>query len=774
MLTPNPRIGSTNELFLFYLNKETAQHNDLPSMDDLIEYCQKYPRLLTLRDSPLKYLQDPNVPKVVIHDWYIYIASEYTKDKAKEIIDGWEKEYLAKKGTTLALKTFGPFVDQLYELCQRIFLAPSMPWPGYSPMTFPELKQRLYRSFCSIITSLLPATFDTLLQDYYSHVYDSLFEQCDQLDSESMTDESTTHSDSMIQAPCTHAFPYKGNALGWILTHSLDENLPEMMSVGDISNYLLEKQLTDLMNSCPPAYLVDLDDLPPDHQQKGPRTHSPAAMDTDTQPSSSTAPAPAPMESTPPSVQSDNSLSRFIDLCQKCNALKLTPPWERMIHTWISQRLENEQWARNWTTNVLAIQLDWLQKTVLPWLSHIIAPFPMVSLVDGNCSDPWFDFIRAKIKVEHILYREYYDSRSKHIFDIIMDFPTSKPVTEELMVIIQKTRLMNHLRDTIMESLNSRLLHQGASATDIIQQYISCIRLMKLMDPSCEALLPIVRQVETYMINYRDDTLNGVIEMIRQSEDYDLATTDAQDCYVFPDSELNDENITILDDSSQVERLQKKSNDPVAMLISLCGSRTKFAEKYKEAMAKSLMLSQDYDTDQEVISLELVKQHFTENIMVGSDVMIKDMSNARRVDRKVHEHLPHIDDRFHATVMSRLYWPEHPDEPNINLIPSIHSTMKSYAEEFTNVKPSRKLVWLPSQGSMTIELEFDNRSQEFTVDPPTAHVIALFEQNKVLTKRQVMDLTGLPSTLTLASLNFWHKNRVLRLDSNGLYRLLEQ
>lgn len=51
-----------------------------------------------------------------------------------------------------------------------------------------------------------------------------------------------------------------------------------------------------------------------------------------------------------------------------------------------------------------------------------------------------------------------------------------------------------------MHSLDSRLLHQGASATDIIQQYISCIRLMKLMDPSCEALLPIVRQVETYMM----------------------------------------------------------------------------------------------------------------------------------------------------------------------------------------------------------------------------------------------------------------------------------
>jgi hypothetical protein len=29
MLTPNPRIDNTNELFLFYLNKETAPHNDV-------------------------------------------------------------------------------------------------------------------------------------------------------------------------------------------------------------------------------------------------------------------------------------------------------------------------------------------------------------------------------------------------------------------------------------------------------------------------------------------------------------------------------------------------------------------------------------------------------------------------------------------------------------------------------------------------------------------------------------------------------------------------
>ncbi|KAI8339492.1 hypothetical protein BC941DRAFT_420635 [Chlamydoabsidia padenii] len=782
MLTPNPRSNNTNELFLYYLNKDTtSQHDhdpkpkDLPSMNELIEYCEKYPRLLTLRDSPLKYLQDPKVPKMVVHDWYIYIASEYTKDMVKRIIDDWEMKYMEMKGSILALETFGLLVDQLYQLCQHIFLAPSMNWHGYSPMTFPDLKHRLYDTFCNIITSLLPPSLNTLLQDYYCHMYQSLFEKghsLDNNDDDSVMDQdrhTTLMNDDtryIIEAPCTRGFPYQDNALYWILTHSLDENLPEMISVGDISNYLLKKQLDSLMASCPPSHLATTQQQPPDDQQKG-------TTNTTKDHSSSTSEHTSVSMATTSTTDSPNTLSRFIDLCQKCHALNLLPPWKRMIHTWISQRLENDRWARNWTTHVLAIQLDWLQKTVLPWLSHIIAPFPYVSFVEKTDSNLWFDFLRVKIKVEHILYREYYDSRSKHIFDIILDFPTSKPVTEDLMIIIGKTRQMGHLRDTIMESLNKRLLHQGASATDIIQQYLSCVRLMKLMDPSCEALLPIVRQVESYMINYRDDSLDGVIEIIRQSEDYDLVPINEQDVYVFSDSELNDENMAMLDDSSQVERLQKKSNDLFAMLISLSGSKTKFVEKYKEVMSKSLMLAQDYNADQEVITLELVKQHFTENIMSGCDVMIKDMSNARRVNRKIHERLPNLDERFYATVISKLYWPEQPEELEINLIPTIHSTMESYAQEFTNIKPSRKLIWLPSQGSMTIELEFENKSREFTVDIPSAHVISLFEKDNRLTKKQVMDRTGLPSAMILASLIFWHKNGVLRLDSDGYYRLLE-
>lgn len=53
---------------------------------------------------------------------------------------------------------------------------------------------------------------------------------------------------------------------------------------------------------------------------------------------------------------------------------------------------------------------------------------------------------------------------------------------------------------SILYSLNKRLLHQGASAIDIIQQYITCIKCLKMFDPSCQLLFPVVELVEQYMM----------------------------------------------------------------------------------------------------------------------------------------------------------------------------------------------------------------------------------------------------------------------------------
>ncbi|CAO3597632.1 unnamed protein product [Absidia cylindrospora] len=726
-------------------------------MEDLIEYCEKYPRLLTLRDSPLKYLQDPNVPKVIVHDWYIFAASEYIEKMAKQIIDTWENEYLNATDNLVKLGTFETVVDQLYGLYQRIFLAPTMPWHGdHSPMSLPELKERLHATFRNTINPFLSTSFSTLQQEYYTHTYTTVFAKYDpnsDLNDDSSNNNDYMDVDSPTAAPCTDGFPYRNDALTWILAHFLDENLPEVVLAGEMSNYLLERQLDDVMATCPRTMLTTENISPRSEQYHKEPTNAPSSSSS--------------------SSSHSTTFARFIDICQKCYALNLTPPWNRMIHTWILQRLENPRWVQNWTTRVLTIQLVWLQRTVFPWLSHILSSNASLSFVNLG-TVPWYDFLRAKLNLEHTLYREYYQSRSKDIFDIIMDFPASKPVTEDLMATIEKTNRLGDLRDTIMDSLNTRLLHQGASAVDIIQQYISCIRLLKLVDPSCGSLLPIVRQIESYMTNYRQDTLSGVVEVIRQSDEYDLQGDGEYECYVFSSSELDDETSVILDESDQLEQLQRKSNDMVAMLINMCGSVSKFVEAYKENMTKPLLTAKDYDVDQEMINLELVKKHLPENSMTACDIMIRDMNDARRIDRKVHDSSSDIDDCFHATILSKHYWPKQKLEQNIRLPPAIEKSMEIYDDQYKSIKPSRKLIWVPSSGSITIELEFDGQSREFTVDPPSALVISLFEKDTPLTKQQVIQQTGLQNSTVLASLKFWHKNKILKLASNGLYSLLEQ
>ena len=47
--------------------------------------------------------------------------------------------------------------------------------------------------------------------------------------------------------------------------------------------------------------------------------------------------------------------------------------------------------------------------------------------------------------------------------------------------------------------LHNRLLHQGASAMDIVQQYIACIHCLPIIDPSCSILQPVIDVITDYV-----------------------------------------------------------------------------------------------------------------------------------------------------------------------------------------------------------------------------------------------------------------------------------
>lgn len=52
-----------------------------------------------------------------------------------------------------------------------------------------------------------------------------------------------------------------------------------------------------------------------------------------------------------------------------------------------------------------------------------------------------------------------------------------------------------------------------------------------------------------------------------------------------------------------------------------------------------------------------------------------------------------------------------------------------YANGFMEFKPDKKLHWLPQLGTITLELELQDRTIEAEVTPVEAAVIGLFEES---------------------------------------------
>lgn len=60
-------------------------------------------------------------------------------------------------------------------------------------------------------------------------------------------------------------------------------------------------------------------------------------------------------------------------------------------------------------------------------------------------------------------------------------------------------RVMGVLTSCIFDRIQTRLLHQGASAVDILQYYIDCIRSVSVIDPSCDIMESIIELIEHYL-----------------------------------------------------------------------------------------------------------------------------------------------------------------------------------------------------------------------------------------------------------------------------------
>ena len=173
-----------------------------------------------------------------------------------------------------------------------------------------------------------------------------------------------------------------------------------------------------------------------------------------------------------------------------------------------------------------------------------------------------------------------------------------------------------------------------------------------------------------------------------------------------------------------------------------------------------------------MIKLEMLKRRFPENTMASGDIMIKDIAESRRLDRQIHEDSPDIQATFHGMILSRHYWPEKELKEPMALWDE--ADQQRYEAKFKHYKASRKLHWAPTQGAVSIELEFQSRTVEMTTDPISALVISLFQgKEQRYSDEEIGHKINVDLDKVTQSLEYWEKEGILVLCSDCRYQLVE-
>ena len=72
-------------------------------------------------------------------------------------------------------------------------------------------------------------------------------------------------------------------------------------------------------------------------------------------------------------------------------------------------------------------------------------------------------------------------ARVAHMFDLIVDYPESRPALDDLRACVRRTKTELHgvLATSLRASLCERLLHPGAATSDIIRQYVATVKVTR-------------------------------------------------------------------------------------------------------------------------------------------------------------------------------------------------------------------------------------------------------------------------------------------------------
>ncbi|KAF9474205.1 hypothetical protein BDN70DRAFT_334409 [Pholiota conissans] len=453
--------------------------------------------------------------------------------------------------------------------------------------------------------------------------------------------------------------------------------------------------------------------------------------------------------------------------------LGLIERYESAIASVAYERIEEyvlETCTGEWSRPMLEDLRVWMTDNVVPWMIHVYGRGASTAdeakaMLQGAGSR--FDF--------HI-NKTLCDLRTREIFDIIIDFPDSMGALQDLKECLQRVDQRSNLVQALRKANAKRLLHPGADTKIILQQYVATIKCLRIIDPPGVLLFKVADPIRRYL-RERPDTIRSIVANLVGDDDTGDALVDENEPVVplqQPEFEdYGDPNWEPEPIDAGPEFRTNKPSDVISTLVSIYDSKDLFVKELQVLLAQRLlaMMENGERVERERRNIEILKIRFGEAALQVCEVMLKDMTDSKRIDVHVQSQKPSV---VHPTIISRHFWPSL--ESSEMVMPGQFQQLQDqYAREFTVFKPDKKLKWLPHLGTVHLNLELEDRTLDIEVPPLEAAFIELFSQKGVWTLEDLIAGVGsVTRSAAIRALSTWVDRGVLKENPENTFILLER
>ncbi|KAK6205583.1 uncharacterized protein RJT21DRAFT_137974 [Scheffersomyces amazonensis] len=344
----------------------------------------------------------------------------------------------------------------------------------------------------------------------------------------------------------------------------------------------------------------------------------------------------------------------------------------------------------------------------------------------------------------------------------------------------QRTKLV----DNFIKLSHEKILHSGANTIDVIITYINTIKSFLIIDPKGVLLDKVARPIRTYL-KTREDIIIKIVEGLLEEDDKSELIELSQELRKIDNLEKQ-QQINI-DDGLDLNWLpdpidalpdfkKAKVTDIIESLISIFDSNEIFISQFTKLFGEKLIKIHNYDVKNIEQHLNLLKLKFGNNEFTSLDIMIKDIKESKLINEIIKSNINNVSENFHTSILSHLYWPtiieNISEDGDLFKVPNnIEEIFTQFSKQFSNYKSGRSLKFLPSLGSVKLQLEFNNNKiKSFNVSPDKASIISLFnDQHEELSAEYISETLGMTPYMVSDGLSFWVKEGVLLQVTKSLY-----